>query len=59
MLLSESPRKLAPRSIATSARSMGVHILHTTGKIIISMRKADQKKPISVPLGKVERNPIP
>jgi hypothetical protein len=51
------PRKFALRSIATSARSMGAHILCTTQKIVISMRKLDWKKPISVLLRKAETNP--
>jgi hypothetical protein len=40
----ESPRKLAPRSIATSERSIGLCIPRKTQKIIISMRKTDSKK---------------
>ncbi len=54
----ESQRKFVLRSIATSARSMGVRILCTTWKIVVSMRKADHKKPISTPLRKAERNLI-
>ncbi len=55
----ESPRKLTPWSIASSARSMGARILRTTGDIVVSMRKTGWRKPISVPPRKTERNPIP
>ncbi len=34
LLQSESPRKLAPRSIATTARNMGEHILPTTWETV-------------------------
>jgi hypothetical protein len=54
----ESPRIFALRSIATSARNMGAHILHMTQKIDVSMIKTDQKKQISMPPRKAERNPI-
>jgi hypothetical protein len=54
----EFQRKFALRSIVTSARSMGAHILHTTQKIVIIMKKTDWKKPISMPLRTMERNPI-
>jgi hypothetical protein len=40
----ESPRKLALRNIATSARSMGAHILCIAQEIVVSMRKTDWKK---------------
>jgi hypothetical protein len=52
-------RKLAPRSIATSARSMGVHIAHTTPRIVVGMRKMERINPSSMPSRKVERNRIP
>jgi hypothetical protein len=55
----KSPRKLAPRSIATSARSKGAHIPCTTGRIVVGMRKMEQKNPNSAPPRKAERNPIP
>jgi hypothetical protein len=42
----ESPRKLAPRSIATSARNMGVHIPRTTQRVVVGTRKTEWKKPI-------------
>jgi hypothetical protein len=45
----EDQRNFASRSIATSARSMGVHILCRTQKIVISMRKMDREKPFSEP----------
>jgi hypothetical protein len=44
MLLSESPGKLTPRSIATSARSMGAQILCTIQETVISMRKMEWRK---------------
>jgi hypothetical protein len=59
ILLSEFSKKLAPRSIATSARSMGARILRTPQETVVSMRKMGQRKPISVPPRKAERNPIP
>jgi hypothetical protein len=34
ILLSESPKKLAPRRIETSARSMGVPIQHTIQELL-------------------------
>jgi hypothetical protein len=52
------PKNFASRSIATSARSMGVDIPRTTQKIVISMRKTDLKKPISTLLTKADFNPI-
>jgi hypothetical protein len=39
----ESQRNFAPSSIATSARNMGVSILHTTQKIAVSMKKTERK----------------
>jgi hypothetical protein len=53
------PRKLAPRSIATSTRSMGAHIPCTTPRIVVGTRKTEQNNPISVLPRKVERKPIP
>ncbi len=56
----ESPQKLAPtRSIATCARSMGVHTLCTIPRIVVSMRKTKRRKPISVLPRKADQNPIP
>jgi hypothetical protein len=52
-------KKLAPRSIGTYARGMGVHILHTIQEIVVSMTRAERRKPISVLPRKAERNPIP
>jgi hypothetical protein len=54
----ESPRKSTLRRIKTFAKSMGAHILCTTQRIVINLRKMDQRKPISMPPRKVERNPI-
>ncbi len=56
--MSKSPKKSGLRSIATFARSMGVCILRTTRRSVISMRKMDQRKPTSAPPRKAERNPI-
>jgi hypothetical protein len=58
MLLSESPRKLTPKSIATSAKSMGAHILRTIQETAVSMRKTEWRKAISALTRKAERNPI-
>ena len=58
-LQSEFPKKLAPRSIATSARSMGACILCTIQETVVSIRKTEQKNLISALPRKVERNPIP
>jgi hypothetical protein len=38
-----SPRKLAPRNIATSARSMGVCIPCTTPRIVVGTERQDGK----------------
>jgi hypothetical protein len=57
-LWSESPRQLAPRSIAASVRNMGACISRTTQRIVIGTRKAEWKKLISAPPRKAERNPI-
>ena len=55
----ESRRKLVPRKTATFARSMGAHTRHTILVIAVRLRKTKWKSPISVPLRKAERNPIP
>jgi hypothetical protein len=52
------PRKLAPRSIATSARSMGVRTPCTIPRIVVGTRKTEQKNLISALPRKAERNPI-
>jgi hypothetical protein len=59
MLPSESPIKLAPRSIATSARSIEACILCTIRETVVSMRKTEWRKPFFAPPRRVERNPIP
>ncbi len=59
LLLWESPRKLAPRRIATPARSMGARLLHTIQDTVVSMRKMEQRKPIPMLSRKAERSPIP
>jgi hypothetical protein len=50
------PRKLVPRSIETYARSMGTCISCTIPRIVVGMRKTEQKNPFSVPPKKAERN---
>ncbi len=37
------PRKLAPRSIATSPRSMGVHVPHTIARIVVGTERRNRK----------------
>jgi hypothetical protein len=50
------PKKAcAPRSIATSARSMGVCILCTIRETVVSIRKTEPRKPISAPPRKLEK----
>jgi hypothetical protein len=58
MLLSEFPRKSTLRKIATSARSMGVHILLPIQETVVSMRDTEWRRPNSMPPRKVERNPF-
>jgi hypothetical protein len=58
ILWSGFPRKSDLRSIETYARSMGAHIPPTALEIVVSMRKTEQKNPISVPLRKAERKAI-
>ncbi len=58
----DSPRvqkRYIPRNIATCARSIGAGTRHTILAIVIILRKTERKNPISVPLRKAERNPIP
>jgi hypothetical protein len=56
ILRSGFPRKSDLRSIATCARSMGVHIPLTRLMNVVSMRKTEQKNLVSMPLRKVEKN---
>jgi hypothetical protein len=56
---SGSPRKSALRSIATCARSMGVHIPCTTLVIVVGLKRMERRNPISAPLRKAERKVIP
>jgi hypothetical protein len=58
ILWSGFPRKSNLRSIATYARSMGVHIPLTWLVIVVSMRKTEQKNLVSTPLRKAERKTI-
>ena len=58
-IVPESQRKLVPRNFATFARSMGAHSRRTILEIVFGLRKTERKNPISAPLRKVERNPIP
>ncbi len=53
------PRKLAPRSILTSARSMGACIPCTIPRIVVGTRKTGWSNPIFTPPRKAERNPTP
>jgi hypothetical protein len=55
----ESRGKLVPRNTVTFARSMGAHARCTILAIAVVSRKTEQKNPISAPLRKAERNPIP
>ncbi len=53
------PRKSALkslRSIANYARSMGVHIPHTTQVIVVGLRRMEQKNLVSTPLRKAKEN---
>ncbi len=61
ILWSRFPRKSALkslRSIGNYARSMGVHIPHTTHVIVVGTRRTEQKNLVSVPLRKAERKTI-
>jgi hypothetical protein len=49
------PRKLTPRSFATSARSMKVHTPCTTPRIVEGTRRMEQKNPISAPQKKAKK----
>jgi hypothetical protein len=53
------PKKIASRSIATCARSMGARIQRTTLVIVIDLRKMERRNPISTPLRKGVRKVIP
>jgi hypothetical protein len=55
----EPQRKLVLRNTATFARSMGARRQCTILEIAVGLRKMERKNPISVPLRKAERNPIP
>ncbi len=58
-IVPESQKKLVPRNIVTFARSMGAHSQCTILEIAVSSRKTEWIYPISAPLRKAERNPIP
>jgi hypothetical protein len=47
------------KSIATCARSMGVHIPRTTLVIVIGLKRTERRNPISEPLRMTERKVIP
>jgi hypothetical protein len=53
------PRKSALRSIATYARSMGVHIPRTTLMIVIGLRWMERRNLISAPPRKADIRVIP
>ena len=55
----ESQRKLVLRNIVTFARSMGARSRCTILEIAVGLRKMKRENPISAPLRKAERNPIP
>jgi hypothetical protein len=42
-LLTRFPKKLIPRSIATCARNLGVHIPCTTHKIVVGTRRMEMR----------------
>jgi hypothetical protein len=48
------PRKSNLRSIANSARSMGVHIPRTTLAIVVGLRRMERRNPVSAPLRKAD-----
>jgi hypothetical protein len=52
------PKKVCLRSIATCARSMGVHIPCTTLVIVVGLRKMERRNLISAPLRKAVRKRI-
>ena len=57
---SQSPEENSCReTTATFARSMGAHTRCTMLAIAVVSRKTERKNPISAPLRKAERNPIP
>jgi len=47
------------RSIATCARSMGAHTRPTILAIVVVLKRTEQRKPISAPLRKAGKTPIP
>jgi hypothetical protein len=53
------PKKSALRSIATYARSMGVHIPCTTLVIVVGLRRTERRNPVSVLLRKADIIRIP
>jgi hypothetical protein len=59
ILRSGLPRKFALRSIATYARSMGMHIPRTTLVIVVGLRRTERRNPVSAPLRKADIRVIP
>jgi hypothetical protein len=53
------PKTSISRSIVTCARGMGVSTPCTIPRIVVGMRKMERRNPISVPLKKAVRKPIP
>jgi hypothetical protein len=53
----KAPKKVRLKSVATGARSMGAHIPCTTLVIVIGLKMAERRNPISTPLRKAERKP--
>ena len=58
-IVAESQRKLVPRNFAIFAQSMGARTGRTILEIAVGSRKTEWKNPVSAPLRKAERNPIP
>jgi hypothetical protein len=54
ILRPEFPRKSALRSIETCARSMGVHIPHTTLMIVAGLKRLERQNPVSAPPRKAD-----
>jgi hypothetical protein len=53
------PRKSVLRRIATCAKGMGARTPRTIPRIVVGMRKTERRNPISMPLRKAVRKPIP
>jgi hypothetical protein len=58
-LRSGFPRKSNLRSIANSARSMGMHIPRTTLAIVVGLRRTERRNSVSALLRKADIRAIP